>query len=51
MSLWFLEYQFPENFKADWKTKNLFSILLQRTRGNKADKHSFGVFAVTKNQS
>jgi len=27
-SLWFIDYKEPQNFKEDWKTKNLVSMLL-----------------------
>lgn len=51
MSLWLIDYQNPENFSEDWKTKNLVSILLQRLRGEKADQNCFGNFLVVKNDN
>lgn len=51
MSLWFVVYKDPSDFKVDWQTKNLFTILLQRLRGEKADQNSFGNFIVVKNPS
>jgi hypothetical protein len=51
MSLWLVDYQNPEQFTEDWKTKNLISILLQRLRGEKADQNSFGNFLVVKNDA
>lgn len=51
LSLWLITYKEPQNFKEDWKTKNLVSILLQRLRGEKADQNCFGNFIITKNKA
>ncbi|CAL6112362.1 Elongation_factor 1-gamma [Hexamita inflata] len=48
MSLWLIDYKDCQNFKEDWKTKNLTGMLLQRLRGDKADQNCFGNFIITK---
>ncbi|TNJ29970.1 Elongation factor 1-gamma [Giardia muris] len=50
-SLWKCEYIDPSGFKEDWKTKNLVTIWLQRLRGEKADKYTFGNVLVTKDEN
>lgn len=47
-SMWLVTYQFPDTLLEDWKSKNLVSLWLQRLRGEKADKDSFGNILVTK---
>ncbi|KAH0576435.1 Elongation factor 1-gamma [Spironucleus salmonicida] len=51
LSLWLMVYKFPENFLEDWKTKNLITVLVQRLRGEKAERDSFANMIVVKNEA
>lgn len=46
-SLWKCTYYDPSKLEEDWKVKNLITVWLQRLRGEKADRHTFGNVLVT----
>lgn len=46
-SLWKCTYYDPSKLEEDWKVKNLITVWLQRLRGEKADRYTFGNVLVT----